>query len=168
VRGQTISNINVQLDPYPALTISTPSPLPNGEMAVPYEIHLQASGGKPFLSWSLESGALPNGLTLKGNGIISGVPTATGTLNFTARVVDATLTPQSASQAFSITIGAYTGLGHTISGRVMAAGPAPLPGVVLEAFSVNTSPSCLQAGAEPYRHSWGRIRSRRRAEHTRT
>ncbi len=130
VRGETTSGINVVLDPYPALTISATS-LPDGEMAIPYEIHLQASGGKPFHSWSLESGALPNGLTLKGNGIINGVPTATGTFDFTARVIDATLTPQFNSQAFRITIEAYMGLGHLVSGRITAEGPMPLPGVVM-------------------------------------
>ncbi|OGD25905.1 MAG: hypothetical protein A2V57_06755, partial [Candidatus Aminicenantes bacterium RBG_19FT_COMBO_65_30] len=131
VKGETKPDINVLLEPYPALTITTPSPLLNGELAVPYEVLLQASGGKPFLSWSLESGALPHGLTLKGNGVIGGVPTATGTFNFTVRVIDATLTPQFVSQAFTITIGAYTGVGHLISGRVMAASAIPVPGVVM-------------------------------------
>jgi photosystem II stability/assembly factor-like uncharacterized protein len=141
VRGETISNLNVQLDPYPALTISTPS-LPNGEMAIPYEIQLQASGGKPFLSWSLESGVLPNGLTLKGNGVISGIPTATGTFNFTARVVDTTLMPQSTSRAYSITIGAYSGMGHLVSGRIMAGG-SPVPGIVLDGLPGSPATSYL-------------------------
>jgi len=54
-----------------------------------YTFNLTASGGSPAYSWTISSGALPSGLTLNpASGIISGIPTATGTASFTVRVTD--------------------------------------------------------------------------------
>ncbi len=70
-----------------ALTITTSS-LSNAIIGVPYSASLAASGGAPPYTWSLDSGALPSGLSLSGGGTISGTPTAIGTPNFTVRVTD--------------------------------------------------------------------------------
>jgi hypothetical protein len=68
------------------LTITTPS-LPDGDPNEAYTATLTASGALTPYTWSIDSGALPTGLSLAGGtGIISGTPTATGTFNFTARV----------------------------------------------------------------------------------
>ncbi len=71
-----------------ALTFSSPSVLPDGEQGKQYNVTLSATGGQPPLSYSLLSGALPPGLTLSSNGIISGTPTSSGRYVFNALVRD--------------------------------------------------------------------------------
>lgn len=71
----------------PALTITTNS-LPNGVPGISYSASLSATGGIPPLGWSLQGGALPNGLTLTSNGAITGRPTTEGTFTFTVQVSD--------------------------------------------------------------------------------
>ena len=57
------------------LMITTGS-LPNGQVNVPYNATLAASGGTTPYTWSLTSGTLPAGLTLNAStGTISGTPT---------------------------------------------------------------------------------------------
>ncbi len=70
------------------LVVSTTS-LPYGTTGLAYNQTLWAVGGQPPYSWTNISGALPPGLILATNGVISGTPTATGTFNFTVKVTDA-------------------------------------------------------------------------------
>jgi hypothetical protein len=129
--GETTANINAVLAPIPALTITTAS-LPDGQIAVPYGASLQASGGRPFYHFSLESGSLPNGLTLSGKGEIAGTPTAAGSYDFAVRVTDSTRPQQSSSRAFTITVGgAFISAGYPVSGKFTASG-SPVPGVVID------------------------------------
>ncbi|MCZ2147194.1 MAG: Ig domain-containing protein [Bryobacterales bacterium] len=68
-----------------------------------YTFSLTASGGSPAYFWTVSSGALPAGLTLNpATGIISGIPTATGTASFTVRVTDSLQT--TAEKAFQLTV----------------------------------------------------------------
>jgi hypothetical protein len=61
----------------------------DGMIGIPYNEQLIAIGGLAPYTWSLSSGALPSGLLFDSTtGIISGTPTATGIVNFTARVND--------------------------------------------------------------------------------
>ena len=89
-----------------ALSVSG-GPLLDGTLNDPYLDFLTASGGNGADTWSLTSGTLPGGLTLDPQaGTISGMPTATGTFNFTVSAQDAsTPTAQTATGSFSITIG---------------------------------------------------------------
>ena len=82
----------------PALSFP-PSPLPpltvhgktllDGEVQMPYDDTLSATGGTPPYSWSMVGGSLPPGLSLGSDGELSGTPTSAGTWQFTARVDDA-------------------------------------------------------------------------------
>jgi len=73
-----------------------------------YSEGLNASGGSRSYAWSLISGSLPAGLSLKAaTGLISGIPTAAGTSKFTVRVTD-TVTRNTATRAFSLTIDVVT------------------------------------------------------------
>jgi hypothetical protein len=64
--------------------------LPSGEAHVPYTALLTATGGVEPYTFSIISGALPNGLSLNSaTGLISGIPTESGDFTFTARVTDA-------------------------------------------------------------------------------
>jgi hypothetical protein len=80
--------------------------LPNGSVGTPYSQALSISGGTNTqdASWSVENGALPNGLALKEqNGIekIVGTPTTTGTFTFTLKATQNNLT---ATHAYTIVI----------------------------------------------------------------
>ena len=83
------------------LVVTTTS-LTNGTNGLAYHQTLTASGGQPPYSWTNTSGALPPGLTLATNGLISGTPTTNGAFNFTAQVTD-TLS-ETATQALLLTI----------------------------------------------------------------
>jgi len=71
------------------LAITSACPLPAATVNSAYSVRLQASGGAPGYSWSLESGKLPSGLSLAAStGTISGTPTAAGLSSFTLAVTD--------------------------------------------------------------------------------
>ena len=90
----------------PSLAVST-STLAGGLASTAYGATLAASGGTAPYAWTVASGSLPAGLTLSAAGIISGTPSTSGTAAFTVKVTDSTApTPQTATQALSITIGA--------------------------------------------------------------
>jgi hypothetical protein len=77
------------LDVTSGLTIAT-EPLPAGILGVSYAASFAAAGGAAPYVWSLESGGLPDGITLNAtSGELSGSPAAAGTFNFTVKVVDA-------------------------------------------------------------------------------
>jgi hypothetical protein len=59
-----------------------------GEVSVPFEAMLTATGGEGTYTWSLAAGVLPPGL-LMADGAISGTPRRAGIFAFTARVTDA-------------------------------------------------------------------------------
>jgi|GEM_PF-1769520 len=67
--------------------IVTDCPIPAAEVGIAYNFAFQAGGGMPPYRWSL-SGALPEGLSLAPNGILSGMPVASGDFGFTISVSD--------------------------------------------------------------------------------
>jgi trimeric autotransporter adhesin len=86
------------------LSITTRS-LSNGQVGTPYDVSLQDSGGSPPFTWSITSGALPNGLGLNtSTGIISGIPTTSGSFPITAQVTDSAASAQIASANYTLTI----------------------------------------------------------------
>jgi photosystem II stability/assembly factor-like uncharacterized protein len=105
--------------------------LPDGNLATAYNAQLDATGGTEPYSWSLAVGSdpLPEGLTLSGNGLIHGTPSALGTFGFIVEVTDGSSPlPKNATQPLSITIHAYAGTDYVISGTVSP----PLAGVVMQ------------------------------------
>lgn len=80
----------------PSITTTT---LPGGKAGDAYSQTLAATGTAP-ITWSIESGSLPAGLTLSGD-TISGTPTAAGTFTFTVKASNAA---GSDSQELSIVI----------------------------------------------------------------
>jgi hypothetical protein len=92
------------------LTITSLSPLPAGTVGTAYSIPLAASGGTPSLSWSIVSGALPDGVMINSTtGQLTGIPTTQGTSTFTIRVQDSGNPQLSDQKAFSLTINPISG-----------------------------------------------------------
>lgn len=92
-------DLNIIVNPAPAMLNTT---FPAGNIGATYNQTIARTGGTAPLVWSV-SGALPPGLSLDTTaGVISGVPSSSGTSTFTIQVTDAT--GKSVSQTFSITI----------------------------------------------------------------
>jgi uncharacterized protein YjbI with pentapeptide repeats len=86
------------------LNILTTS-LPNPQIAVPYNNTLLTVGGIAPLGWSISSGSLPTGLSLAAaTGLLSGTPSKAGTFTFTAKVTDASVPAQIATQSYTLVV----------------------------------------------------------------
>ncbi|MGB7421388.1 MAG: Ig domain-containing protein [Comamonas sp.] len=83
-------------------------------VGVPYSFVLEATGGQAPYTWTA-LGALPAGLTLSSAGVISGTPSAAGTVGFAVRVTDGA--GNSANANYSLT--------------VAAGAPAPTPALAI-------------------------------------
>lgn len=101
----TNQTFSLRINPPAAQLQVTTTFLPAGTNGTGYGQTLQATGGQPPYVWSLAPGsaALPAGLGLGTNGVISGRPAATGTnLSFIVQLTDAAAT--SVQQLLSLTI----------------------------------------------------------------
>ena len=137
--------LQVQLNP--AVTIVTTS-LPTAVQGDAYSQQLVSQDGTGAKTWSDKNNNLSgSGLTLSASGLLSGTPNTVTTINFTARVVDAT--GSSAEQALGLTVALPYVCGDadgsddvTISDAVylidfvFSGGPAPSP---IEAADVDCS-----------------------------
>ena len=110
------------------LTIVTTA-LPSGVQGNWYGATLVATGGVWPRTWSLTSGALPDGLILDSGGVISGTPTVSNSFSFAVRVTDKN--GAAFTQPLSITIAAHSTVYNTISGYVYSETGQPLAGAVL-------------------------------------
>lgn len=85
--GATASGtLSVAIFAAPSVSISTTT-LPAARVGLAYSTSLIGTGVSP-LQWSLKSGSLPAGLSLNGNGTLSGMPTESGQFTFTIQVTD--------------------------------------------------------------------------------
>lgn len=126
--------------PAAPLTITT-SQLPRGSVGTSYSQSIGASGGQTPYTWAIQSGALPEGLTLNQTGIISGSPEKPGTTSFVIKLTDAVGASVNATLSLTINPGTV----------VLAIETVSLPdGVVGEAYSQTLKGS---GGNPPYR--WG-------------
>jgi hypothetical protein len=94
---------NVTYTPYvcPAITMTPAGALTEGATGAAYSYELSQTGALGTAEFALTAGALPAGLTISSLGTISGIPTATGTFNFTVTVSDASAC--SGSENYTIT-----------------------------------------------------------------
>jgi alpha-tubulin suppressor-like RCC1 family protein len=83
-------------------TWSTAASLAATAQSVAYSFSLVATNASAT-GYSVVSGALPAGVTLGTNGILSGTPTASATYNFTVRALSTTSTVVFADRAFTLT-----------------------------------------------------------------
>lgn len=102
------------------LNITTTS-LASGTVGTAYPATVSCTGGTGPYTWSIASGTLPTGLALGSSTTttvgFTGTPSVANTFNFTIQVSDSTpVTPQSDTQALSITINAAGGGGGGVGG----------------------------------------------------
>jgi hypothetical protein len=97
--GTSITNLVDQI----FLQVTTDT-LPDGQVSVPYQATLSATGGQSPYTWTLSpaSAGLPAGLALSSDGTISGTPTTDGVYDVVVRAADAT--GRTTDRAFALTI----------------------------------------------------------------
>ena len=105
-----VQSATLTLTVSPAALVITTTSLPNGEITMPYNATLTATGGTTPYSWKVTSGTLPAGLTLNAaTGTITGTPTTTVTNTpLTFMVTDSAVPALTKSANLTLTI---TGLG---------------------------------------------------------
>jgi len=91
-------------------TISTPGTLPEAFSGTEYSQTLQQSGALAPVVWTVVGGALPRGLSLSADGVISGMPMVSGLFTFVAQATGAlnpaTQTRLICKRVFRITVSA--------------------------------------------------------------
>ncbi|MBU1241887.1 hypothetical protein KKD52_14120 [Myxococcota bacterium] len=103
------------------LTILT-TDLPAGDNDQPYEFQLEVEGGTAPYGWQIIEGALPEGLILTSDGLITGAPGMPGDYALRFRVYDAADTPAWAefSAVLSISISPLEVTGDTVYDAIVA------------------------------------------------
>lgn len=74
------------------LVVNTTS-LPVAVAGEEYRVDLESAGGTPPLTWSVDGGTLPGGVSLSTDGVLGGTPTETGDFSFEIMVLDAGSSP---------------------------------------------------------------------------
>lgn len=124
----------------PVITVN-PATLPPGVIGTPYSQTVSAVGGTAPYTFTISSGALPNGLSLNATtGVISGTPTTAGQFTFTITATDASSCP--GARPYSIVIPTVPGC------PFITLNPATLPSAVLGVFYSQTLTA--SGGTPPY------------------
>jgi Putative Ig domain len=147
-----------RLDVVSGLTITTAT-LPNGAVSAPYTATLNAAGGVSPYSWSVTTGALPDGLALANSGTISGTPTRASSFTFTVQVSDNS--SQRTSKVFSITISSTSFGSLSLTSVPTAIDPAqqvviglsistPQPSATAGTLIISFASSSVVSGDDPF------------------
>ncbi len=150
----------------PQVAIGTTCPLPPATVGQSYSMQLAGTGGVAPYSFSTVAGNIPAGLTLKGDGTLSGIPMAPGPSNFRLLVSDSSGKPASNSCSLAVLPSAYrlsscpvnatagVPLSYTFQvnggqGPYIFAGSNVPPGLALNSFGILTGRPTT-AGAFPF------------------
>ena len=156
-RGVTASRA-FSLSVVPKFGITTSSPVAAGVVGVPYFQLFGAIGGTQPYQWSTSS-ALPAGLGFTPDGVISGIPSAAGSVTVNVTVRDSASNVASGSFLVSILSPAPVDLILSAGSLAFSAqtGGAPPP---LQSFGVNaTGSNSVQFSASTDATSWLRLGS---------
>jgi hypothetical protein len=110
--GNATKALSVVIAAAPVAPTITTTSLPGGTVGAAYSQTLAATGDAT-ITWTVDSGTLPGGLTLSTAGVISGTPTAAGTFNFTVKAANGV---GNATKALSIVVAAAAKFNVTVSG----------------------------------------------------
>jgi hypothetical protein len=105
----------------PSLDVAGTS-LHDGVVGLAYTGTLSAVGGSGPYTWKTTAGTLPDGISLAGDGTLSGTPTTTGTATITIEVTDA----KGATAARTLTLTVDASLPDPVQPVILPA-PAPAP-----------------------------------------
>ncbi len=118
----------------PPLQITSACPLPDGSLRAAYSGVLTASGGFPTYTWSVPSGSLPPGITVRPTGEINGTPTEAGVYDLPLSVTDSR--GNTASRACSLRVlGPLSAAPASLTFIADAQGVPPAPQVLSAAGS---------------------------------
>jgi hypothetical protein len=121
----------------------SPATLPDATVEAADSQQITASGGTPpyVFSWS---GTLPPGLSLSGEGVISGTPTTAGSYQFTITAIDSSVAPNKVSQPYTLQIAPGT--------ATIILSPTTLPAA--QGCLKYTAQITATGGTPPYVFSW--------------
>jgi Bacterial Ig domain/Putative Ig domain len=101
--GTFLPGIDTQVNvmgPAPSPLTFSPGGLPDGDVSTAYLQTISATGGTGPYSFAVTHGALPPGLTLTGDGVLSGMPTQAGGFGFTITATDSSNPAVTGQQAY--------------------------------------------------------------------
>ena len=110
--------------------------LPGGTTGVAYSQPLTATGSNPPVAWTITGGALPPGITLGADGVVTGAPTQKGDFTFRATATDSA--GATGSRTYTMSIGWPT---------LVASPPVLPPAVRRVAYQGNLG---VSGGSAPY------------------
>ncbi len=144
--NSAVGSVTITVNPPLAIPVISLAPATTGQS---YGVQLSAAGGAPPYAWSVDSGALPPGFRLGGQGILGGVASgAAATYTFTLKVTD----QQGSTQTQQVSI-AIVGPPPTFTADnvVNAASFAPgiAPGALASIIGTNLSPATGAAASLP-------------------
>src|SRR5262249_45073115 len=113
-----------------AAPVITSAPPMNATEGTPYAFNYTATGSMP-MSYHVTAGAMPFGMTLSAEGLISGLPTTAGT--FTGAVTGSNGLLPDATQDFRIVV---ESTGDNVAGNNGGGGGGALDGITLIALLV--------------------------------
>jgi hypothetical protein len=105
-----VLTITVSASPISFPVVSVPNMIVGTAIST---ITFSTSGGVAPYVYSISVGSLPTGLTLSSAGVLSGTPTIAGSYSFTVQVADSELTPQTATQSFTVNVAALLSITTT-------------------------------------------------------
>ena len=134
--GNDIKPITITINAVGNIPSISTATFPNGKTSAPYSQQLTAIGDTP-ITWTIDSGSLPTGLTLAGD-TISGTPSAAGTFNFTVKATNAA---GAATKQLAIVI---------VSTGYAGNGTEPFPYLIYTAAELAQLATYVNAGTAPY------------------
>ena len=78
--------------------------LPTSSPRHPYKFQFQAHGGIPPVKYAIVDGAVPTGMKLSEDGLLTGTSQSVGVFRFTVSATDTSTPPQKATRAFALRI----------------------------------------------------------------